>query len=192
MKKLSLIATLLLAVLLLQECKKDTYTAEANSIYYLNATINDSTWTTDTTMASINYYAALKGKIFSFSGTANNKKIIFSAFQPAAGPTTGFPLNTYNVNDSTGTISTKNSAAFLLGGNNSMGVYAYFQQGVVYPGSGTMTVTAIDSVKKIITGTFQFTTAHAYYGADGSIDSTKHNQVQVGGFNNMPYTTASN
>jgi hypothetical protein len=192
MKKLSLIATLLLAVLLLQECKKDTYTATASSNFYLLAVINDTTWTTDTITASINYYSAISGKVFSFTGTSLNKQIKFSAYQHAAGPTTGFPLSTYNVNDSTSTDNTRIWASYLTGHTDTLHVYSFTQQGKVYAGSGTMTVTAIDSVKKLITGTFQFTSQKANYGSDGTITSTSVNQILEGGFNNMPYTFSSN
>jgi len=192
MKKLSLIATLLFAALLLQECKKDTYTSTASSTFALIAVINDSTWTTDTVNASITYSAANKGKVFSIVGTGNNKKIVFSFFQPSAGPTTGFPLQTYNVNDSTNMNGTENVAAYFTGQKNSLGVYSFTQQGTVYAGSGSVIISAIDSVKKQITGTFSFTTKSTNYDSQGNIISTNINQIQDGGFNNLQYTFVSN
>jgi hypothetical protein len=192
MKKLSLIATLLFAALLLQECKKDTYTATASSTFALIAVINDTTWTTDTVTASITYTAAYKGKVFSVVGTGTNKKVEFSFFQPSAGPTTGFPLQTYNVNDSTNVSGTENVAAYFTGQKNPLGVYSYTQQGTVYAGSGLLVISAIDSVKKNITGTFFFTSKTTQYDNMGNIISTSVNQVQGGGFNNLPYTFNSN
>jgi hypothetical protein len=193
MKKLSLIATLLFAALLLQECKKDTYTATASSTFALIAVINDTTWTTDTVTATLTYSAANKGKVFSIIGTGTNQKVAFSFFQPSAGPTTGLPLITYNVNDSTNNVNgTENVAAYYTGKKNSFGVYTFTQQGTVYAGSGSFIISAIDSVKKDITGTFSFTSKTTYYDNMGNIDSTKVNQVQSGGFNNLPYTFVSN
>src|ERR1700743_3844609 len=97
MKKLSLIVIVLSAVLLLQNCKSDTVTATATSTELLFAQINDSIWTPDTIKASIAYTAATKAKVFSVSGTFNQRQINFAVTVPGIN-TAGFPLNTnYNV-----------------------------------------------------------------------------------------------
>src|ERR1700728_3413292 len=96
MKKISLIATLLLAVLLLQKCKKDTVTATATSSTTLFATINDTLWNADTIKASITYNSTTKSKVFACTGIANNKEINISCTQTNATNTAGFPLSVFN------------------------------------------------------------------------------------------------
>ena len=189
MKKISLIAALLIAGLLLQECKKDTYTEYAQSTSLMIAVINDSTWTTDTVTATVTYTAATKSKVFACAGMGNNKKVIFSALQnysvSNAGNTSGFPLTTYNLNNDT--PATSNAAmSYYTYQKSTGGGYVYTQQGTVAPGSGTITITAIDSVNKLITGTFSFTSSSVTIDS-GKITSTTINQVQAGGFNNLPY-----
>ena len=83
MKKFSLIATLLFAVLLLQNCKKDTVTATTISTAQIIATINDTTWTADTVHAVLTYTAATKNKVFTTAKDKNDWKIfLLDWFQP--------------------------------------------------------------------------------------------------------------
>jgi hypothetical protein len=187
MKKISLIATLLLAVLLLQKCKKDTVTATATSSTTLFATINDTLWNADTINASITYNSATKNKVFTCTGIANNKEINMSCTQTNAINTTGFPVSTFNA-DAAG----NNKFAFLMAQKNPAGNYVFVQQGAVAAGSGNITVTAVDSVKKLITGTYAFTSIQNNYDNNGNIISVTVSQVSAGAFNGMPYTFTSN
>ena len=188
MKKISLIATLLLAVLLLQKCKKDTVTATATSSTTLFATINDTLWNADTINASITYNSATKNKVFTCTGIANNKEINFSCTQTTnAINTAGFPLTVFNA-DAAG----NNTFSFFTAQKNTSGNYVFVKQGTVSAGSGNITVTAIDSVKKLITGVYAFTSIQNNYDNSGNIISVSVSQVSAGAFNSMPYTFNSN
>ena len=182
MKKLSLIITLLLAVLLLQKCKKDTYTAYATTSNTMFAIINDTTWSGDTTQAAITYNAAAKTKVFTCTGIANNKEVKFSITLPGAGNTPGFPLNTFNA-DAAG-----NNLFYYL----TRGTGDFVQQGTVGAGDGTIVFTAVDSVKKVMSGTFSLITRKINYDQNGNQISTTINEVADGAFNSMPYTFTSN
>ena len=179
MKKISLIATLLITALLLQECKKDTYTATASAPFALIATINDTTWTTDTVTAVLTYSAALNSKTFEVTGTASNKRVYFSVSQNGQTNTSSFPIATYTKND---------SMAYLINTKNTLGIYNYVTQGSVVPGTGVVTITAIDSVKNLITGTFSFTSKTVIYNSSGQINYFHDDQIQGGGFTNLPFT----
>ena len=182
MKKLSLIITLLLAVLLLQKCKKDTYTAYAASTNTMYAIINDSTWSADTTQAAITYNSAAKTKVFTCSGIANNKEVTFSVNIPSSSNTPGFPLYTFNADS-----ANLHQFAFYTKGSG-----VFVEQGSVGAGSGTVMFTAIDSVKKVVTGTFSLVTRKYNYDGSGNLISITINKVLDGAFNSMPYTFSSN
>jgi outer membrane protein assembly factor BamD (BamD/ComL family) len=183
MKKLSLIVALFFTILLLQNCSKDTVTATASSTQTLFATINDSTWSSSTYSAKVAYNTDSKSKIFSCVASANNKQIIMSVTQTNTSNSAGFPLKTF-ISDAGAT----NNFAFYALQKNTSGAYVYVQQGTVSTGSGTLSVSAIDSVKKVITGTFYFTAIKNNYDGSGNIISTSVSKVEGGAFNNMPYT----
>ena len=187
MKKFSLIATLLATVLLLQNCKKDTQTAIATSTRPLIATINDTTWDPTNITSSITYNSATKTKVFTFTGADTNRRITAYVTQSLTTNTPGFPLNTYRVDQ-----TANNAFSYYFGIKDGSGTVVFTQQGVVGPGSGTLTVTAIDSVKKVITGSFSFTSLRNNYNTDGTIKSVTVSQVSSGGFNSLPYTFISN
>jgi hypothetical protein len=184
MKKISLIATLLSVVLLLQNCKKDTVTATVTSTEPMIAIINDTTWTCPVAdvQATLTYNSATKTKTLTCNGTATNKQINLTVTQINAINTTGLPLATFNVD------GTPNNAMSYFATVNG----ALKQQGTVGAGSGQLIVTAIDSVKKIITGTFAFAARTNNLDSNGNIISVTINQVTNGGFNNIPYTFTSN
>src|SRR5579862_7462008 len=113
MKKISLIVTLLLAVLLLQKCKKDSITAVANSTNTLFAYVNDTIWNGDTINAAITYNSATKSKVFSCIATGNNKQMKMYVTQANATNTPGFPLSSF-IADS----SKNNTFAYLTAQKN--------------------------------------------------------------------------
>jgi hypothetical protein len=182
MKKLSLIITLLSAVLLLQKCKKDTYTAYATSTNTLFAIVNDTTWSADTINAAITYNSAAKTKVFTCTGIANNKKVTFSINIPSSSNTPGFPLNTFFADS-----AKMYQFAYYTKGNGD-----FVEQGAVGPGSGTVVFTAVDSVKKVATGTFSLVSRKYNYDGKGNLISITINEVADGAFNSMPYTFSSN
>jgi hypothetical protein len=189
MKKFSLIAIFIPAVLLLQNCKKDTQTAVATSTRPLIATINDTTWDpTPTSISStITYNSATGSKTFAFSGSDTTRKVVVSVTQTPSSNTAGFPLSTYVANLTSNAFSYQ----YLL--KDSSGDLVFTPLGTVGAGSGSLTVTSIDSVKKTITGTFYFTSKKINYDTDGvTIKSVTVYNVSSGGFNALPYTFVSN
>ncbi len=183
MKKISLIVALFSAVVLLQNCKKDSVSATTTSTQPMIAVINDTTWNTDTVKAVLTYNSALKTKVLTCTGTALGKEINFFATQHNATTTAGMALSSYNVNQ-----TTDNGIAYLTRIKDDLGNYVYLQQGSVGPGSGSIAVTAIDSVNHTITGTFSFNTLQDNYDGNGNIISVKINEITSGGFNAIPYT----
>ncbi len=182
MKKNSLIFILLLVGLLFQECKKDTYSSTASAPFSLIATINDTSWTTDTVTAILTYTSASQSKKFECTGTAFNKRVYFSVLQKGQlNNNSSFPIADYS--NSSPNVST----SYFLNIKNSNGVYAFTQQGNVAPGSGFVNITAIDSVNNLITGNFSFTSSSITYGTDGQIKSVHNDQIQYGGFTNLPF-----
>jgi hypothetical protein len=187
MKKFSLIAILLVVVLFLQNCKKDVISASTLSNTTLFASINDTTWTADTVNAAITYNSATKTKVFTCTGIAVNKEINILVTQNNAGNTAGFPLGTYNV-DATSNVA----FSYYTMQKNSSGNLVFAPQGTVNPGSGSITISAIDSVKKQITGTFSFISLKDNYDSMGNILSVNLATVSAGAFNSLPYTFKSN
>jgi|SRR5665213_2168987 len=187
MKKFSLIAILLAVVLFLQNCKKDIISASTLSNTTLFASINDTTWTADTVNAAVTYNSAAKTKVFTCTGIANNKEINIFVNQNNAINTAGFPLGTYNV-DATSNVA----FSYYTMQRNSSGNLVFAPQGTVNPGSGTITISAVDSVKKQITGTFSFISLKDTYDSMGNILSVNLATVEAGAFNSLPYTFKSN
>ena len=195
MKKISLIALLFLSLLFLENCKKDTIYATATSTSILFASINDTLWHPDTISAAINYNSATKSKVFTCTGISGNKEVNMLVNLPNALNTAGFTLGTYNVNALADTVKTITYTlmSYDVGAKNSAGTYLFTPSGTVYPGSGYVIISAIDSVKKLITGTFSLTSVKNNYNATGIVIVSFHDdQVSEGAFNNMPYTFASN
>jgi len=183
MKRLSLIATLILAVLLLQNCKKDTITETATSSNTLFAVINDTTWSATKINASLTYNAAAKTKVFTCTGFATNQEVAFTITATnQTDNSASFPVQSFS-DDGVAT-----TFAYLT----STGSGNYVQQGQVTPQSGTIIFTAVDAVKKVCSGTFYFTTTQNNYDGHGNIVSITKNEVFDGAFNNMPYTFTSN
>ncbi|HZY39706.1 MAG TPA: hypothetical protein VFE53_23790 [Mucilaginibacter sp.] len=182
MKKLSLLITLLLAVLLLQNCKKDTITETATSNNTLFAVINDTTWSAVNIQASLTYSSATKTKVFTCTGTATNQEVTFNITANNTTNTASFPLQTFNDDGSTITFGYLRA--------NSSGTY--IPQGTVAAGSGSITFTAVDSVAHKCSGIFSCLAKHNNYDNNGNLISVTINEVQDGAFNNLPYTFISN
>ncbi|HZX57931.1 MAG TPA: hypothetical protein VFE54_04375 [Mucilaginibacter sp.] len=188
MNKLRLPVTLLLFALIafiIQGCNKDAVTGIAYTTAPFQANIDGTTWVPDTATMSLNYNSAAGTKTLSFAGQKNTRQVLFSVTIPNTN-TTGFPLNTYNIDavNITGQYNTQQK--------NSSGVYVFTQQGTVEPNSGAIVVTAIDSVKKQITGTFHFYSRSVVYDGSGNVVSTTVDNITAGEFNNVPYTFTTN
>jgi hypothetical protein len=182
MNKLKLITFVLLSAVLIQSCKKDTVTATAYTTDPFQANINGATWApADSTSSTITYNSAAKTKIFNLSGEKDQKQIIMSIRLNNASNTPGFALATYTVDADAVAVN------FNTIQKNSSGSYVYLPHGTVSPGSGTIVVTAVDSVKKQITGTFNF-----YSRSTDSSGAVTVDNILGGEFTALPYTFTSN
>jgi hypothetical protein len=185
MNKLRLLTFSFLSLLLIESCKKDTVVGTAYTTAPFQANINGSTWAPkDTLSSTITYSSATGTKVFALSGTRDQEQVLLSV-AISAGNTPGFVLGTYNVD---GTAVT---AQFNTLQKDSLGNYVYLPHGSVEPGAGIINITAIDSVKKQITGTFSF------YSRSTGLDSLGNTTITIdnilgGEFTSLPYTYQSN
>jgi hypothetical protein len=188
MNKLRLPLTLLFfafAAFIVQSCNKDTVAAVGYTTAPIQANIDGNTWVPDTASLAITYNSASSTKTLSFTGQQNTRQVLFSVTLPNTN-TTGFPLNTFNIDE------VKVIAQYNTQQKNSSGVYVFAPQGTVEPGAGSIAVTAIDSVKKQITGTFSFYSRTTIYDNQGNVVSINVDNITGGEFTNVPYTYTSN
>jgi hypothetical protein len=183
MRKIQLIVLLLISAIYFQGCKKDVVTsASTTSDKILAANINGVVWYPDTVTARITFNDATKVKTFSVIGTADSKRVIFNINVSNSTNTNSFPLATYKV-DGTGKL---NMAYYTLQKDDT-GNYVYVQTGIVESGSGLATITAIDTVAKVITGTYSFTSKKVNLNPDGTYQSIEISQILLGTFDKLPY-----
>ncbi|MEZ2334473.1 hypothetical protein [Mucilaginibacter sp. RCC_168] len=183
MKKTQLILLLLLSAICIQSCKKDVITsASTTSDKILSANINGTAWNPDTVSAAITYNAATKTKTFSVVGIALQKQVSLSVAVPNSTNTTGFPFATFKVDSTKNNVKMVYSTQALIGGSFTPA-----------PGKveGSVITTAIDSVKKVITGTYSFSVRQLSTDINGN-ESITTQQIQSGSFTNLPYTFVSN
>lgn len=180
MNKLRLLTFLLLAAFFIQSCKKETIVGTAYTTKPFQANINGSVWAPDTISNTITYSATNQSKVFILMGTKAQKQIIMTVKLSNASNTPGFTLGTYDV-DTTSVIIKYNTQV------NSGGQYVFLPHGTVSAGSGSIIVTAVDSVKKQITGTFNFYSRST--ATDGSVTV---DNILGGEFTSLPYTFTSN
>lgn len=182
MNKLRLLAFLLLAAFFIESCKKDTFVGTAYTTKPFQANVNGSVWApdADSTINTITYSSANKTKTFTLEGTKAQKQIIMNVILSNASNTPGFTIGTYDV-DTTSVIIHFNTQV------NSSGQYVFLPHGKVSAGSGSIIITAVDSVKKQITGTFNFYSRSM--SGDGSINV---DNILGGEFTSLPYTFTSN
>lgn len=183
MNKLRLLVFLLSAFFLIQSCKKDTVSASAYTTAPFQANINGSTWAPDTVNTTINYDLDTKSKTFLCSGIKDQQEVIFSVKLPDASDSPGFTTGTFNI-DSVTVFAQYNTLQL----DQSSGQYTYLPHGSVSPGSGAIIITAIDSVKKQITGTFSFYSRSVTYDNNGQVQSISVDNITAGEFNKIPYT----
>jgi hypothetical protein len=180
MKKRSLIIVLLLSAVLLQFCKKsdstDTTDTTTTTPALFNAYVNGTLWTPKTISTTLTYNATAKTKTFTCTATdtAGTHKIVLKLTQTVTAldstliaqtysDTTTFKPNYYNIANNVSTPVGSLTGAFV-------------------------TVSSIDVAKKLITGTFGFSTKLFTYDGNGNVVSITSNAVSSGQFNSMPYT----
>jgi hypothetical protein len=167
-------------VFLFSACKKDStsVTTTTDSNQTLQAYINGSIWTPDTLSASITYSSSNHTKVFEFGGQKSQKKIDVLLTQSASSNNQSFGLGTYS------TVV----ANYYAQQKDNNGNYVFVQDGTTPAGSASVTITAIDTVKKTITGTFGFTATKNNYDSNGNVVSIDINSATSGVFNALPYT----
>ena len=185
MKKIQLLMLLLLSAICIQSCKKDvTTSASTSSDKILSANINGVAWNPDTVSAAITYNAATKTKTFSVVGIALQKQVSLSVVVPNGTNTTGFPFATFKVD----TNAVKNNVFMVYSTQTLIGGDFTPAPGKV---NGSVITTAIDSVKKVITGTYSFSVRQLSTDQSGN-ESITTQQIQSGSFTNLPYTFVAN
>ena len=172
-------AALLFAVVLLQNCKKDVAhtAAAAPPTQGMYALINDTAWTAVTVAASLQYTGFSTGKVFTCRGTMGNKMIQLIASQSNVAAGNDFPLGAAN----------GNSASF---GYYILPVHLNLTEQNPTPGTdaGTsLVITAIDTGKRLISGTFTFPARDSIYDAFGNVILVVKNQINNGLFKQVPY-----
>jgi hypothetical protein len=182
MNKLRLFTFLLLAAFFIQSCKKDTVVGTSYTTKPFQANVNSTVWApdADSTINTITYSSTNKTKTFMLQGTKAQKQIIMNVILNNASNTPGFTTGTYDV-DTTSVIIKFNTQV------KSNGQYVFLPHGKVSAGSGTIFITAVDSVKKQITGTFNF-----YSRSVSSDGTTTVDNIFGGEFTSLPYTFTSN
>ncbi|WPU96672.1 DUF6252 family protein [Mucilaginibacter sabulilitoris] len=188
MKKTQLIMLLLLTAIGFQSCKKDaTTSASTTSDKILSANINGNAWNPDTVRAAITYNDAAKTKAFTVVGTANQQQVRINITLPNSTNDNDFPLATYKVDATTRVVLNYDEYKQLPDGS-----YDYVPVGTVEAGSGSVIITAIDKDKKLITGTYSFSTRHIDKDEEGNIISITTVNVLLGTFTNLPYSFVAN
>ncbi|TWR26136.1 hypothetical protein FPZ42_10940 [Mucilaginibacter achroorhodeus] len=162
-------------------CKKSSTSETVTPTPVLQATIGGSTWTPDTVSATITYNATAKTKTFHFTGTQAQKQIDISIQDVSPVNNQNFTGGSY-LPDANG-INTFNYSTQI---KNSSGAYVFAPYGVIKPGDGNVTVTALDSAGKTISGTFYFNASKNNYDSNGNIISADLVGVSGGSFK-IPY-----
>jgi hypothetical protein len=183
MNKLRLLTFLLLAAFFIQSCKKETIVGTAYTTAPFQANINGATWAPDTLSTAVSYNTTAQTKTFVLSGTHAQKQISMSVTISSASNTPGFATGTYNIDSVLVTAQYKTQV------KDDQGNYVFLPHGTVGAGAGIIYVNTVDSVKKQITGTFQFYSRSI--ATDGSGAITIDN-ILGGEFTKLPYTYTSN
>ncbi|HVS90988.1 MAG TPA: DUF6252 family protein [Mucilaginibacter sp.] len=186
MNKLRLFVFLLAAGFLIQSCTKDTQSAVAFSNQPFQANINGTSWVPDTVSTTITYNPADQSKTFYCSGQKNQKQVIFSVKLNNSTNTPGFATGTFNI-DSVNVFAQYNVQQL-----NGSGNLVFVPHGAVKPGSGSIVITSVDSVKKQISGTFSFYSRSTQYDNQGNVISTTVDNITAGQFENLPYQFYNN
>ncbi len=184
MKKSTLIVVLVLSALLMQYCKKsdsDSATTSNYATYTFSSYINDTLWVPKTYTAGVAYTAATKTKTFTCTGVLGTQQVNLAINQPNASSVgNGFPTGTFNIDPTNGKVV----VTYAKAASSTSSVFV--PQGTVK--SGYIIVSAVDSVKMTMTGTFSFNTVAYTYDTGGNITSLTVNAVSGGAFNSLPYT----
>lgn len=175
----------LFTAFIIQGCNKDTITATAYTTDAFQANIDGAVWAPDTLNTVITFDPTALTKTLTCVGTKAQKQIIFSVTLPNAASTPGFPIGTYSIDGNL--VTAQYNTQQLSNGN-----YVFLPAGTVEPGSGAVVITAVDSVKKTLTGTFHFYSRTTTYDNNGNVISTSVHNITAGEFTATPYVFSNN
>ena len=171
-------AALLVVAALLQNCKKGAAnTAATPAKEGMYAVINDTAWTAITVAASLDYDGFSIGKTFTCRGTMGDKIIQLVATQNNVAAGNGFPVGPANGESD-------------LFGYYIQPIHRNLTEQNPTPGTvaGTsLVITAIDTGKRLISGTFTFPQADTAYDAFGNVTAVTKNQIDKGVFKQVHY-----
>lgn len=171
-------ATFLLALLLLQNCKKEaTKTTIALPTQGMYALINDTAWTATTVTASLTYDASGSSRIFTCRGTMGGRIIQLVAGQTNVPAANNFPVGSANSNLASFFYYIEPIHRELTEQNPTAGTTA----------GTSLVITAIDTNKRLISGTFTFPQADSAYDANYNFIFAQNNQIANGFFKQIPY-----
>lgn len=184
MKKFALFLFVIPAIILSQSCKKSSNDdAAAVTPPILQAYIGTPVWTPDTLSASITYNAATNTRVLKISGVKAQKKIDIVFNDPTPGNANAITLGSYKV-DATSNLQ----LIYSTQKKGADGSYIFEQFGTVQPNSGNLVIAGIDPARKILTGTFNFTSSKTNYDQNGNVISIDLAPVSNGTFQDLPYT----
>jgi hypothetical protein len=171
-------AALLLVAALLQNCKKEAAnTTAALPKQGMYALINDTAWTAVTVTASLEYNEFSAGKIFTCEGTMGNQIIQLIAMQKNVAAGNDFPVGAANGNSAIFGYYIQPVHRNLTEQNPTLGTTA----------GTSLVITAIDTAKRLISGTFTFPQADSAYDANGNVTAVTKNQIANGVFKQVHY-----
>jgi hypothetical protein len=182
MKKNALFLFIIPAVILSQSCKKSS-SGDTTPTPVFQAYIGTPVWTPDTVSASITYNTTTKTKVFTCGGVKDQMKVDIELTDPTPGDNSGITLGTYNVTANPNVLFTYSTQK-----KNTNGEYVFEPFGTVKVGSGTLIISAVDTVAKTITGSFSFTSSKTNYDENGGVISIDLAAITAGTITNMPYT----
>lgn len=191
MKPFLILTLCVLSTAIFQGCKKDSTDADTTTTTtetpILQAYVGGTVWTPDTLTTTLVYNAATSSKVLTCTGTKSQKRVVFSIKQSGAVNDNSFPVATYNVDGSSNV-----SMSYYTQQLTTAGLYDFVLYGTAQAGSGTITITSVDTANKTITGTYSFTSSKINYDADGNYESITLAAITTGVFNAMPYTFTGN
>jgi hypothetical protein len=173
-------AALFFVVALSQNCKKETAAANAPAALPtqgMYALINDTAWTALTVSASLAYNTFSTSKIFTCTGIAGSQMIQLIAAQNDVAAGSDFPVGPANGN--------LNSFSYFV-----LPIHRSLTEQITTPGTtagASLVITAIDSAKRLISGTFTFPSRDSIYDANGNVISVQKNQITNGFFKQVHY-----
>ncbi|GAC1314860.1 MAG: hypothetical protein NVSMB24_39960 [Mucilaginibacter sp.] len=173
-------AALLFVVALSQNCKKEAATAKTQAALPaqgMYALINDTAWIAQTVTATLEYDRFSTSKIFTCRGTAGNQIIQLVAIQNDASAGSDFQVGPANGNSD-------NFSYFILPIHRSL------TEQTTTPSTtagSSLVITAIDSAKRLISGTFTFPSLDSAYDANGNVIAVQKNQIANGFFKQVHY-----